>query len=120
MYKRVIDIQKALSFPSTIKDWTDGEGNYCAWGGAFEACNEILEGGHISVDAYMFIARLPDRGHGIINLNDKEQKFELARKLAIQTILEHGFAVPAESDLELAKELMSLVKPGEEREKTNA
>ena len=92
MSKRVINIQEALSLPPMRNEFHNlNFGTYCAWGAAFKD--------------YDFMGSSLDCGELLMKMNDRGE-FDKARRLVIQLILEKGFATPADSDLELARELM--------------
>jgi hypothetical protein len=105
----ILDIQKALELPKG-KYFFKSRGGYCAFGACFESMG-LCESGSIKPPALEYFKDSTGRYTKpefmpIVDLNNSGH-FEKATRLAIQKILQDGFAVPAESDLELAKELLA-------------
>lgn len=115
-----IDIQKALSLPTCrrkLKSIIGDKMYYCAWGGAFVAIDRTcFSSDHMLKGEYQ---KLWNKAHivGIrkninpMSINDDsttEEERQLARRLAVQLLLETGEVVPMAKDLELAKEIQKV------------
>jgi hypothetical protein len=106
----ILDIQKALELPKTVT-YFGKDGRYCAFGSCFKVMELLRPIGTGNIEGLTSEARDYWRSKDgevewIVDLNNSGY-FEKATRLAIQKILQDGFAVPAESDLELAKELLA-------------